>query len=1035
MNYNQCRTPLSLPQQWLVLWLAFFINSAEANLKLAISSATIDKTSGDLTVKGKVTARKGETLPQNNVLQLFHGGGGVLDTLTLSSVNQKFNFTVPSRLLTELPCEIGVAVAGSQTTKKVAGTRNDCKLIPACKILSPAAKNGPVSVQIGQEVNFKASVKSKDKTTTGMAYEWDFAGGAMGHPKQLNTKASFIRDDSQYRVRFSATDSNGHRCDAFVEVKVGTPPDVPTKVAEQPAPKRGSQLAGNRNDLVVLPFEHWTFQGIADHDFQPNQELAFNPPLNSFNAIVYRKDRLPVALDPAQTELAYSAASNPTDPAGNDSINSTSRNWSSREKSVVDYILDADLQKTDLWDMVDRRGATNLASDYAPREIAWQQNWPPISAIDFPKDEGYWADQFKPFNADNSTNFPAKGADMPGFAAPFRTNDPQPFNFYNTENRWHGSGYVPVTDIDDKGRVNPYPLMRVEATDKASGKTTTTTAVMTTSRDHHCRECHAKGKIAANPATPWTQDAFHYSVNGKLAQATQCGSGSGGGHAHGGHGNEMLCDYAPPQFFEPTGSSIRDQEDAAMKNVYSLHDFYDGFNFLPMRESAAAFNDQGQISGDGSIFCSGCHVSPTRHWPQGVTMWGDYFNIDESGTPYGNAGYYPNYTLAMHKFHGRLQRDPSDANKILREASGVPKLWNPSQGANPNTLFPTVNADGSAKPMEDNCLQCHAGQREQQYRDRMFTAGVTCSDCHGDMLAIGMAYEKPQVGADGNQRRVAYYDEPDCGSCHTGNGNEGKNGSGGFFSAGVMKRAFDAGDFSATTRPPKTERFAVQPKDYGDMPANQWRNDPALPDGGESVAVPVKIHERVYRDSKDKHGDVACGACHGPAHGVWPNRDPKANDNVTAVELQGHTGTILECNVCHTADSFKKLNDLDGGQYSGDSKTGILGGPHNMHPINDVYWWKEAPDDVANASDGTTKGGWHNNYAKMPGANGEDQCAACHGDDHKGTRLSKTPVDRLFVDENGKSVAVKAGTQIACDLCHTLEKSFTNSPAHSGHIH
>ncbi|WP_255556540.1 hypothetical protein [Methylococcus sp. Mc7] len=205
--------------------------------------------------------------------------------------------------------------------------------------------------------------------------------------------------------------------------------------------------------------------------------------------------------------------------------------------------------------------------------------------------------------------------------------------------------------------------------------------------------------------------------------------------------------------------------------------------------------------------------------------------------------------------------------------------------------------------------------------------------------------------------------------------------------------------------------------------------------------VPVKIVSRLYRAGKDSHGNVACGACHGPAHGVWPNRDPSSNDNVTALQLQGHTGTILECNVCHTADSFAKKEDLDGGQYSGDAKAGILGGPHDMHPVNDPYWWKGAQGDGAN-SDGTTYGGWHNDYAKLPGMKGEDQCAACHGNDHKGTRLSKTPVDRVF-DFRGfnakklkkagfksKVVKVAAGTPIGCDTCHSLETSFKGSPGH-----
>ncbi|HMS55004.1 MAG TPA: hypothetical protein PKA27_06350 [Fimbriimonadaceae bacterium] len=53
----------------------------------------------------------------------------------------------------------------------------------------------------------------------------------------------------------------------------------------------------------------------------------------------------------------------------------------------------------------------------------------------------------------------------------------------------------------------------------------------------------------------------------------------------------------------------------------------------------------------------------------------------------------------------------------------------------------------------------------------------------------------------------------------------------------------------------------------------------------------------LYRDSKG-HGGVKCEACHGSPHAIAPTRQP--NDNVQAIALQGHAGTISECAVCHT---------------------------------------------------------------------------------------------------------------------------------------
>jgi hypothetical protein len=245
----------------------------------------------------------------------------------------------------------------------------------------------------------------------------------------------------------------------------------------------------------------------------------------------------------------------------------------------------------------------------------------------------------------------------------------------------------------------------------------------------------------------------------------------------------------------------------------------------------------------------------------------------------------------------------------------------------------------------------------------------------------------------------------------------------------VRKLAYDPTDAAATPLLPENPRFAVNSAriafNYVDWDMNRVDKSYDLP---------------LYRKSLDKHGNVPCGACHGSTHAIWPIKDPSANENVTALQLQGHTGTIHECNVCHTVDSFRQQGDLDGGTYSGDTKAGILGGPHNLHPVNDPYWWKSALGDVAN-QDGTKYGGWHNNYAKKSGKAGEDQCAACHGNDHKGTRLSKTPVDRVFdfsdfdfaklqkAGFKSKIVKVAAGTEIGCDTCHSIATSCIGSPA------
>jgi len=213
---------------------------------------------------------------------------------------------------------------------------------------------------------------------------------------------------------------------------------------------------------------------------------------------------------------------------------------------------------------------------------------------------------------------------------------------------------------------------------------------------------------------------------------------------------------------------------------------------------------------------------------------------------------------------------------------------------------------------------------------------------------------------------------------------------------------------------PESRRFAVRERPAAEVFFQNWLDA----DWSTRNSI-LSLTKPLYRESRDAHGNVACGACHGGAHEVWPNRDPKANDNMTATQLQGYSGPILECNVCHSKDAFAKYADLDAGPYmqkadglSGNS--GVLGGPHGMHPVSDESFWK--------ISEGNDPGGWHDNVYRMQ--DGTDQCAACHGEDHKGTRLSKTPVDREFVLKNGKKVKWKAGEAIGCNGCHSIERSF-----------
>jgi hypothetical protein len=896
--------------------------------------------------------------------------------------DHKFSLTLNAIDHPEQLCSVQATTSAGNATVAVSGRPKTCSLAPVCKILSPT---GSLQTHINTDVSFQAQVAfNKDPASQPWHTEWDFGGGSLGEAipgtpvtyqkaTGTHTTVQFVRDNARYRVRFTAWDKQQRYCEDAVEVVVGTPPDTLTKFQNEVLPTvqamaKTSQLAkptptqnlkGIADDKVVIPFEGISTMCGTDAWTQPNA-AAVNPlPGHTLSAYVYQKNLRPPSLTSDDVDLFFYSTSSQIDPAGANSINSTSQNWPLGAKAQ-----DATLQKWDIFDTTVMADGMTTAS---------------------------MADEIQ-------------HTDMPGEGSPYAINTPQAFfnpnlpnwpGFDSAQNLW-SAPFLLTSDVDDSGRINPYPLFRVEAKDKSTGASLAATdTAITTSRDYKCRECHTYGGLGANPNVQRSDSTGPITVNFMKTDSTDIG---------------ML-------------------EYTALANMTTLH-----YNHLQPGGTGGSPMDMG-MNGPGTT----CGADAMCH----------------AGNPYAddlhnnNLGHRHVLSAVMHGFHGKLQYN-ADKSDVVRDTYGQHVRWDPTSGGkNTATLFPVKDpATGAILPMEDNCLKCHSGAREKCYRDRMYTAGVTCYQCHGDMLAVGGVYPKSRMKPDGNSLRTEWLDEPDCGSCHIGTGNIGLNPQdpkkpknprtpkSGYFSAGVKTLAFDEADPSATPNfvdlfNPDQGRFAVQPVI-------------SLPQQGTKTNFDEIT--ALFRLGKDRHGLVGCPACHGPAHTIWPNRDPNANDNVTAMELQGHTGSLLECNTCHTANDFDNLDNLDEGIKVPDAKLHTLGGPHGLHPINDPNWWKSAAKDPALNTDGSSSGGLHNNYAIIAGRDGEDQCAACHGNDHLGTRLSKTPVDRVFdfsdvstddwkrmqkVGFKSKVIKVAAGTPIGCNTCHTVKLSCTSSPNHS----
>ena len=163
----------------------------------------------------------------------------------------------------------------------------------------------------------------------------------------------------------------------------------------------------------------------------------------------------------------------------------------------------------------------------------------------------------------------------------------------------------------------------------------------------------------------------------------------------------------------------------------------------------------------------------------------------------------------------------------------------------------------------------------------------------------------------------------------------------------------------------------------------------------------------LYRVSKG-HGGVFCEACHGSTHGIWPNGNPNANDNVAAMQLQGHTGTITECSTCHRNADLGLTQD----------------GPHGMHQVSK----RSKNGSAIDTSIAITT--WNSDHEDL---NNFSSCRACHGINGEGTALSRAAADRTLeckeddapgcrkININGEEerrVFVSRGTEISCDLCH-----------------
>lgn len=702
------------------------------------------------------------------------------------------------------------------------------------------------------------------------------------------------------------------------------------------------------------------------------------PPFQVLLGQVIQKGVQP-ALNPPGVDLFYSAASSPLDPVLVNGV------------PLRGIAPDGTLFKTNFWE-----GIPHGSYDaFYPPVVT------PLSGLPFPVTENIGLPVPNAELLYIGTNGIVGDGDeilsavqhaMPGVVNPLVANEPQrmqehysnkpffinfPIGYVANAVNWYEAAGIPMSPFDDVGRQNPFPLVRVEAS--AGGAVLATSdVVLPVSSETSCSNCHSSpGDL---PGARSTAPAQQLQTAGlPVANRTW-----------------------DPKYAEGSVPAAVSLEYAADINILRLHDLKHGSKYvLPVDSGAGLVHEphacdptQG-ASGTASclvyravaqqqpVVCQSCHYTPALDLAQVGPVAGPP-GSDANGR---NQLVHETNSRVMHNHHGGLGQ--------LFPAIPAP-IQSPVTGAITNQAQRTA-------AMENNCYQCHPGKETKCLRGAMFNAGILCSDCHGTMAQIGADFSAGVSAANpggfvldqGNfydpnspQARVPWANEPGCGSCHTGNANYNLTKR-----AGVVVNSKDIHGVTDGIR--LRQAFVTgDPKATPIVPNNKWFAEPEVPAVFNGFNNPAAGNPKLYRVSTG-HGGVMCEGCHGATHAEWPVANANSNDNLLAMQVQGHAGPIIECGACHTTSGLP---------------ANTLSGPHNMHLVNDQRFWKEAHKDAAKRENARPGGG---------------KCGNCHGADHLGTVLSRAAVDRSFLVE-GTQRRVSAGQPVACNLCHSLGKSFEN---------
>jgi hypothetical protein len=811
-----------------------------------------------------------------------------------------------------------------------------------------ADANGPYSGSTGQAVDF-SSEGSSDPEMSALSYRWDFGdGNSSNEPNPTHV----YHDEGIYEVVLTVSDAKGASSEAATIATIqngdepGTIPNISVNstsqngipgdpVPEQPLINTSGYRVFAVNDL-----------GMHCGDFD-TRISSILPPFNVLHATVIKRGLEPEILGPNEVEVYYSAASNPQDPILTGINSAQSGPVYSSMNGVTGEVF-----KTNFWAV-----AREAYDPFYPPAIlpVFYPALPVDGILDlglpmpnveqlYLGDGGLSAEQqsmpgrYGPYVENTIEPFAAYVVDQPFFIDRLGTLD-RNFQFgYVVEGvNWFEAPGIPITAFDDYGRENPWPLYRVQA---KIGETilASVDTVVPISGEANCGACHGSEGDGGNGLA--------------TAALTQVAS----------------------SLDDPMHGSVPDEvskEYATDLNLIRLHDMKHGTD----------------LENQTPVVCQQCHYTPALDLAQ-LGPLGPEFD------PYGGfANGREQITVksmsnVMHSHHGSL----TDVSGGL--------IFPEMPDANKDEFGVVANHQERRKVLQETCYQCHPGRRTDCLRGAMSNGGMLCQDCHGDMTQVGTDFtdrvtpDNPGdfvLGGDFYTNpelpRVPWANEPGCGSCHTGDAMDNMAGMPGTVVNPAdtdsnpdnirLFKAYLSNDSKATPIVPTNKRFAENVIE-ADNPAVTGPDDPRI---GNPMLYRVSVgHEGIF-----------CEACHGSTHGIWPNRNEQANDNVAANQLQGHKGTIIECATCHDGDLGN-----------------TLGGPHGMHPVGNTSFADRGHGEMVERD--------------------SSECKACHGLDGLGTVLSRMATERRLVCDSrtsfcpdGNNAIFPKGHTVGCVECHENE--------------